>query len=166
MKMPLMFVSALALLPTVVSPEQSFLPMNTGAAAADLNGTYLCEGTRPDGADYKGTVRIVRHNGAYQLVWNVGREEQHLGIGILNGDVLAVSYFGGAPGVVAYRVERAEKGVRLVGQWTVANAGGEVFGETLTRLTQEVTAMPAPPAPSAPHPRPGRAKPSSLFKPA
>jgi hypothetical protein len=166
MKLPLMLMSALALVPTVVLPDQSVLPANSRNNPADLNGTYLCEGTRPDGAEYKGIVRIVRHNGAYQLVWNVGREEQHLGIGILNGDVLAVSYYGGVPGVVAYRIEQAEKGSRLVGQWTVANAGGQVFGETLTRLTQEVTAIPPPPAPSAPAPRPSRAKPSNLFKPA
>jgi hypothetical protein len=144
MKLPLMFVSAVALLPALVSPEQSTFPDPSSAATGDLNGTYLCEGVRPDGAAYKGTVRIVRHDGAYQLIWNVGREEEYLGIGILTGEVLSVSYFGGSPGVVAYRVERSDKGSRLVGQWTVAAARGRVFGETLTRLTQDVTDAPAP----------------------
>lgn len=161
-KLPLAFVSALALLPTFVPPSESVLPAQAATSAADLNGTYLCEGTRPDGAVYRGTVSIVRHNGTYQLLWSVGDEEQYLGIGILNGDVLAVSYFGGAPGVVAYRVEQAATSARLVGQWTVANAGGQVFGETLTRLTQEVKAPRVP----APTPRPSRAQPTSRFKPA
>jgi hypothetical protein len=144
MKLPLIFVSTLALLPALVSPEESILPAQPSERDGDLNGTYLCEGVRPDGAAYHGTVRIVRQNGAYQVIWNVGREEQYLGIGLLTGDVLAVSYFGGSPGVVAYRIEKTDKGSRLIGQWTVASARGQVFGETLTRLTKDVASMPAP----------------------
>jgi hypothetical protein len=160
MRLPLLFVSTLALLPTLVAPGESILPTRASTGNGELNGTYLCEGVRPDGAPYKGTVRIVRHNGAYQVIWNVGRAEQYVGIGILTGDVLAVSYFGGSPGVVAYRIEQNEKGARLVGQWTVASARGHVFGETLTRLTQDVTAVPAP----APEPRRERIAPSGRLK--
>jgi hypothetical protein len=160
MKLPLMFVSTLALLPALVAPGESILPTRTSSANGDLNGTYLCEGVRPDGAPYRGTVRIVRQNGAYQVIWNVGREEQYLGIGIHTGDVLAVSYFGGSPGVVAYRIEQSEKGPRLIGQWTVASARGHVFGETLTRLTQDVTAAPTLP----PQPRRKRVAPSGRLK--
>ena len=163
MKLPLAALSALILLPAVVSPAR-VLPTQPAAQARtpqpnDLNGTYLCEGVRPDGAPYLGTVRIVRHESAYHLLWTVGSEEQYLGIGILNGEVLAVSYFTGAPGVVAYQIERSAGRARLVGQWTVANAEGRVFSETLTRLTPEVT------VPTMPQRQP-KLQPSTKARPA
>jgi hypothetical protein len=154
MKLPLMVVFLLTFVPTSVSPT-SMLPtsqeprVNGGNGgnkedARALDGTYLCEGKRPDGEPYHGTVVIVRHNRAYRVMWSVGSAEQYFGIGVLNGDVLAVSYFGGMPGVVAYKVEGHEGNPRLIGQWTVADADGQLFGETLTRLSREV-AMPTPP---------------------
>jgi len=48
--------------------------------------------------------------------------------------VLAVSYFSGLPGVAAYQIE---DGSRLVGEWTVAGAGGELFSETLIKMPAE-----------------------------
>jgi hypothetical protein len=148
MKLPLMVVFLLTFVPAIVSPTavtQNGQPDQKDAET--LDGTYLCEGVRPDGTTYHGTVVIQRHNGAYQLMWSVGREEQYLGLGVLNGDVLAVSYFGGIPGVVAYKVDGGNR-ARLVGQWTVANADGRLFGETLTRLSRDVTAAPPPERPA------------------
>ena len=48
--------------------------------------------------------------------------------------MLAVSYFSGLPGVAAYQIE---DGSRLVGEWTVAGAGGELFSETLIKMPAE-----------------------------
>lgn len=100
----------------------------------DIAGLYECQGLTPDGKLYQGIVQIARNNGTYQLLWTLGPEEHHLGIGLLSGDVLAVSYFGGSPGVVAYRVEQGSDGPRLLGEWTVPDADGEVFREVLTRI--------------------------------
>jgi hypothetical protein len=160
MKLALMVIFLLTFVPATVADRQAGQePRAEGSdknrsetprgerkdADADaLDGTYLCEGKRPDGTPYHGTVAIVRHNGAYNVIWTVSSEEQYFGIGVLSGEVLAVSYFGGIPGVVAYKVERQDGNPRLVGQWTVANAGGHLFSETLTRLSREV-ALPTPP---------------------
>jgi hypothetical protein len=60
-----------------------------------------------------------------------------VGMGIRTGDVLAVSYLSGLPGVVAYRIE---EGDRLVGEWTVAGAEGELFSETLVKVSSTAAA--------------------------
>jgi hypothetical protein len=134
---------------------------HTQSDTADLAGVYACEGKRPDGLEYSGTVQIVRHEGTYQVLWTLPPQEQYLGIGILNGDVLAVSYFGGMPGIAVYRIEHGDKGPRLVGTWTVVDADGHVFPETLTRLAEGATV----PAPSRPRTRPDRASPSRGVRP-
>jgi hypothetical protein len=102
----------------------------------DLSGLYACNGLTADGGEYRGTVEIVRHEGTYQLLWMLPPREQHLGIGIVGIDHknLAVSYFGDVPGVVIYRIERSERAMRLIGEWTVVSADGEVFSEQLVRV--------------------------------
>src|SRR5262249_34828676 len=110
---------------------------------------YACEGTGPNGQDYHGTVEIVRHENTYTIRWDFSSDEEYVGIGLINGDIFAVSYFGSVPGVVAYRIEQGEKGPRLVGQWTVVESPGRVFVETLTRMTTDVSdPLPARPRPS------------------
>src|SRR5688572_4557112 len=100
---------------------------------ADLAGVYICTGKNFDGSTYEGTVEIVRHNDAFQLVWFIDSEVVALGFGIRTGSMLSVAYFADShsPGVVAYRIEA---GNRLVGDWTVAGANGVVSSETLTKV--------------------------------
>ena len=168
MKLPLILASALTVLPAVspalhstyVVPAASPIAAARADAttAADLDGVYNCEGMRPDGAVYRGLVHIVHHNGTYELLWTFSSTEQHVGFGIMTGDVLSVSYFGGELGIVAYKVEQSEKGPRLVGQWTVPEADGQVFAETLTRLTADAVLPGAPPNTD----KPGRPAPPDL----
>ena len=61
--------------------------------------------------------------------------------------MLAVSYFSGLPGVAAYQIE---DGSRLVGEWTVAGAGGELFSETLIKMPAEALEQRQRPLPSQP----------------
>jgi hypothetical protein len=103
-------------------------------AGDKIAGLYACEGIRPDGVAYRGVVQIVRHDNTYHLLWTLAPDEQYLGIGILSEGVLAVSYFGGLPGVVVYRIGEGQLGPQLTGRWTVVEADGQVFSETLTRL--------------------------------
>jgi hypothetical protein len=117
-----------------------------------LTGVYACEGNGPNNVSYHGTVEILRHESTYQVRWSISSAEEYLGIGVLNGDVLAVSYFGGAPGVVVYRVEQNAQGPRLVGQWTVVEAAGQVFVETLTRLTADAGEVVLPKPRTRPRP--------------
>jgi hypothetical protein len=117
--------------------------------AAGLAGRYECEGTRPDGTKYRGIVDIARHNGTLRLLWTLSSEEQYLGIGILSGNVLSVSYSGPVPGVIAYRVQQDAGKIHLTGQWSILGADGRVFSETLRQLNPAggvpPAAIPAPP---------------------
>lgn len=85
------------------------------------------------------------------MIWVFSTGQQYRGFGVVNGDLLAVSYYTTRPGVAAYKIEEGEKGPRLSGQWTVVGAG-EMFRETLTRLTDKVTPLPAPEPPPASRP--------------
>lgn len=154
MKLSLIFASALAAL----------LPVLTATPDTDITGIYECEGTTANGSPYKGTVEIARNNGTYEVLWVFGPREQYLGFGVVNENVLAVSVLAGMPGVVAYKIEKSEKGSRLVGQWTVPNAEGRVFSETLTKVGNAPDRpKPAKPAkPESDAPSRGRVRPSSL----
>jgi hypothetical protein len=117
---------------------------SSGPGSTDLTGMYACEGATADGRSYQGVVEIVRVQDTYRLRWTLPPEEQYYGIAILTGDVLAVSVVGRVPSVVAYRIEQVEGGQHLIGQWTVLPAGGQVFGEKLTKLTRPVSRPPDP----------------------
>lgn len=134
-----MFVACLLLLPALATPVHSVL---RSQAPTEVAGVYACRGARADGQAYQGVVHIFRQNDVYHVLWDFGRE-QHLGVGIVTNNVLAVSYAAGVPGVVAYRIEAAEGDtLRLVGQWTMAGAEGVVFGEILTRLSLDAGEVP------------------------
>jgi hypothetical protein len=105
-----------------------------GDLTGDLTGVYACEGVRPDGVVYRGIVEIVRHADTYRIRWFLPPREQHFGLGIVSGNVLAVSYFGDLLGVVVYRINHDGDTTRLVGRWTAAAAPGRVFTETLTAV--------------------------------
>jgi hypothetical protein len=98
----------------------------------DLAGIYLCEGVNPDGTPYKGLVEITPTANTYQVRWTMSEQATN-GIGIFKGGVLAVSYFGGTPGVVVYRVD----GGRLIGEWTMGDSKGQLYSETLTKLPKQ-----------------------------
>lgn len=100
-------------------------------SSRDLTGVYACEGQNPDGSAYSGRVEIVKWQDAYLVRWTIPSTSQVVGIGILRGDVLAVSYFGGSPAIVVYSVSADD---RLDGKWTLVGADGAVFSETLTRM--------------------------------
>jgi hypothetical protein len=120
-------------------------------AEAPLVGTYDCQGVEPDGTPYHGLVQIVANHGTYDVIWIFSSGQQYAGLGVVNGDVLAVSYFTNRPGVVAYKIEHSDTTPKLSGQWTVVGAG-RVFNETLTRVSREVKRPDPPPAPREPAP--------------
>ena len=118
--------------------------------ASSVVGTYSCEGTNPDGGTYAGIVQIIKHGDSYLVRWTMPDESQVLGIGILNGSTLSVSYYGGTPSIVVYAIENG----KLTGTWTAVGADGELFTETLTKMPE---GAPRPPKPakrkSPPRPR-------------
>src|SRR3970282_856136 len=88
--------------------------MNSNAAPAappDLVGSYRCDGMNPDGSAYRGVVEIAKVRETFRVKWTLD-DSAVTGVGIYSNDVFAVSYFGGAPAVVVYKVD----GSRLVGE--------------------------------------------------
>ena len=111
-------------------------------------GTYLCEGANPDGSPYQGLVEIVSVDNTYLVRWLMSDGAEVLGVGIRNSDVLSVSYFGGTPAVVVYRID----GDRLVGEWTMGGAEGMLYSETLTRMPDQKPRTTKPTKPQRPRP--------------
>ena len=94
----------------------------------DLAGTYRCDGMNPDGTSYQGVVEIRKLRDTFRVTWKMD-DGSVIGVGIFSGGVFAVSYFGGAPAVVVYKVD----GNRLVGEWTMGGIEGAIYTETLTK---------------------------------
>lgn len=105
----------------------------------DVAGVYRCQGMNPDGTPYEGIVEIARIDSTYRVHWKLSNDVNVLGVGIYSAGVLAVSYFGGAPGVVVYRID----GGRLIGEWTIGGAEGTVYSETLTKVPAAELRTPA-----------------------
>jgi hypothetical protein len=108
------------------------------APERDLEGTYACEGTNPDGKTYTGVVDIIKFRDTYLVRWTMPDDSQVVGVGIFTGSMFSVSYFGGTPALVVYSL--AENG-QLDGTWT---AEGEVFRETLTKMPEGAARPPKP----------------------
>ncbi len=119
---------------------------NVPQAETDFVGVYRCEGTNPDGSLYQGIVEIARVDSTFRVRWMLSNDVNLLGVGIYSGGVLAVSYFGGAPGVVVYRIDG---GNRLIGEWTMGGAEGTIYTETLTKVSSQPR-RPSRGTPSAP----------------
>lgn len=126
------------LLVAVVAAMHLAVPARSLAQQPDIAGTYRAEGSNPDGTKYRGVVEIAKNGDTYRLRWSISSEAPSFGIGIVNGDMLAVSYFNNTmTGVILYKIE---KGARLVGQWTVLGAEGKVYPETLMKAGLEARA--------------------------
>lgn len=111
-----------------------FAPAVCSAQDIALDGVYRSEGVNPDGTKYRGTVEIAKDDQTYLVRW-LARQVTSIGIGIVRGDVLAVSYYTGTNiGVALYRIE---KGPRLTGEWTVLGADGQRYPETLTKMGRD-----------------------------
>jgi len=143
-------------------------PFARAAGEPELEGMYAASGVNPDGNEYRGVVQIARHGDSLVLTWmfrdaapdttaEVLLVPNAVGIGIANGGMLAVSYYGPrVAGIVLYRIE--EDGHRLAGQWTVAGDDGALHSETLTKLPPEAVQPledPHPPRPAKPVHLPG-----------
>ena len=130
MVLTLVIVAALlAVLGGTAASEQS----GSAPKAGDPTGVYLCEGTNPDGDHYRGIVQIAAIKNTYLVRWTLADDVEVMGVGILLNGSLSVSYFGGTPAVVVYKVDPE----KLVGQWTMGGAEGKTYEETLTRIPEE-----------------------------
>jgi hypothetical protein len=108
---------------------------------SNLVGVYACEGMNPDGATYSGIVEIIKIKETYLVRWTMPNDSQVVGVGILSGGMLSVSYYGGTPSLIVYSV--VEDG-KLEGKWTAGGAEGQLFSETLTKMPAGTTTKPKP----------------------
>jgi len=83
---------------------------------ANIGGKYTITGTNPNGTMYRGALEVIEHGDVYQFRWNAGN--QYDGVGVVNGDVVAVAFANGPNGtgcgVVDYNIQ--EDG-SLIGRW-------------------------------------------------
>src|SRR5215510_646369 len=116
-------------------------PPDPVRAESDLEGTYVASGVRPDRSRYRTVVQIATYGESFLVMTMVADTSEEglqpmlasIGIGVLNGGVLAVcDYSPDTARVVAYRIE--EGGRRLVARWTFVDGDGTVSEETLTKL--------------------------------
>ena len=93
---------------------------------ADISGYYTCKGIEGSGKSYSGIAVVAKKGEVYIVSWMVGAGSTFTGIGIRQGNVLAVSWAiasdkGLIRGVNLYKVE---PGPRLVGRWATLPGGG------------------------------------------
>jgi hypothetical protein len=120
------------------------------ADTASLSGVYECRGTGADGRPYRGAVVIEPDGSRFLVQWYIAAQLTAVGLGIREGDMLAVSFFSAdAGGVVLYRIN----GGRLVGHWSAPLSNGQIFEETLTRVGDSPASQPPGVQPPAPRPR-------------
>ena len=120
------------------APERQAPQPDALQAKRTVAGIYKCEGANPDGSPYQGLVEIVAVDNTYLVHWMMADGAEVVGVGIRNRDVLSVSYFGGTPAVVVYRID----GDRLDGEWTMGGAEGMLYSETLTRVPDQKPSRP------------------------
>ena len=115
-----------------------------------LAGTYTAKGFNQDGSEYHRIVKMVTRGESFLVAWIVPEKvddairlvPQSAGVGIANGDMLAVSFYGqDVTGIILYRIE--DGGARLAGRWVTAEGDGAVRSETLTKV--EASPVPATP---------------------
>ena len=104
----------------------------SSAPAPDVAGKYNITGTNPDGSPYRGTLEVISRGDVYQFRWNAGA--QYDGVGVQNGNVVAVSFTTGSEGkgcgVIDYEIKSDGDLVGKWGYWGVNEAGSETAKRT------------------------------------
>jgi len=112
--------------------RQSNAARETATPPADIAGDYTVVGTNDDGSPYKGTLEVIKHGDLYQFRWAVGK--QYDGVGVPNGNVVAVAFTGGSNGkgcgVVSYQILADGTLDGKWGYWGVDESGTERAART------------------------------------
>lgn len=97
------------------------------ATTANIAGKYNVTGSNPNGSAYRGTVEVIPHGDVYQFRWNAGN--QYDGVGVVNGEVVAVAFANGPNGkgcgVINYVIRGDGSLLGRWGNWGVDQAGNE-----------------------------------------
>lgn len=102
------------------------------APAPNIAGKYNVTGSNPNGGNYKGTLGIIAHGDVYQFRWSAG--VQYDGVGVQNGNIVAVAYTTGSNGqgcgVVDYDIKDDGALDGKWGYWGTNEAGTETATRT------------------------------------
>jgi hypothetical protein len=104
--------------------------------APSIDGYYTCKGKEAGGKQYSGICVIAKKNDVYIVSWMIGAGSSFTGIGIRQGNNLAVSWtISGDRGVVrGVNLYQIQSGGRLSGRWATLPGPGVMQQETLTYL--------------------------------
>ena len=104
----------------------------TATPPTDIAGDYAIVGTNEDGSPYKGALEVIKHGDVYQFRWDAGK--QYDGVGVPNGNVVAVAFNGGSNGkgcgVVSYQILADGTLDGKWGYWGVDESGTERAART------------------------------------
>jgi hypothetical protein len=103
---------------------------------ADIDGYYNCKGKEAGGKQYSGICVITKKGEVYLVSWMIGSGSTFSGLGIRQGNTLAVSWaIPGDRGVVrGVNLYTIQSGGRLTGRWATLPGPGIQQNETLTFL--------------------------------
>lgn len=105
---------------------------STKTAPPDIAGKYNIVGTNPNGAVYKGTLEVLAHGDVFQFRWHAGT--QYDGVGVENGNVVAVAFTSGTNGkgcgVVDYNIGSDGALDGKWGYWGTDESGTETATRT------------------------------------
>lgn len=102
----------------------------------EIGGYYTCKGLEAGGKSYTGVCVITKKGEVYLVSWMIGAGSTFTGLGIRQGNTLAVSWAlpgdrGMVRGVNLYTIQ---SGGRLSGRWATLPGPGMLQSETLTFL--------------------------------
>ena len=101
-------------------------------APPNIAGKYNVTGTNPNGSAYKGTLEVIPHGDVFQFRWSAGNQSD--GVGVVNGDVVAVAFASGANGkgcgVVDYTINGDGSLDGKWGYWGTDESGTETATRT------------------------------------
>src|SRR5262249_47509728 len=104
----------------------------TPSAPIDVAGKYNIVGTNQNGGANKGKLEVIARGDVYQFRWSAGSQSD--GIGITNGNVVAVAFASGADGKGCGVVDYDIKGDGTLdgkwGYWGTNEAGTETAART------------------------------------
>lgn len=98
--------------------ESTTVSTATDAPETGVAGDYAITGTNADGSTYRGTLSVEERRGAYAFEWEAGRS--YTGLGVQQGDVVAVGFGAAGCGAAAYRMTSGG----LDGVWAMPSVDG------------------------------------------
>lgn len=130
----------LIILTAVCFPALLALVRSTWAEPSeiDIAGFYRAEGKGAYGKTYEGDVWITKKKDAYKIDWHLKTGDNYTGVGVRQGDCLAVAYQAspGNCGVGLYHITSKSTligpVITLTGRWATEDGKGDVKTEVLT----------------------------------